>query len=508
MENQTRREFIRSSAVLGATLAFGGAGSFLSCSDKKDTALRAVDPASVITQINANAPRPNIVLINTDDMGYGDLGCYGSRAVDTPNIDRLARQGIRFTDAYACNALCSPSRFGLLTGRYPQRRGLDWPIWQENQPFGRKVAKAVGHTLGKMGLTDMGKESDVKGIPPDEITIGEALRLAGYRTALIGKWHLGDFPNLPEYHPMKHGFDDFYGVPYSNGMKPFPLYRGEEQLEEDIQGQDQAKLTRLYTEEAVTFMKENRDRPFFLYLAHTFPHRPIFASEKFRNSSSGGLYGDVVEEIDWYVGELMAALKNLGLENNTLVVFTSDNGPWYYGSSGGLRGGKGQSFEGGFRVPMIARWPGRIPAGSESVEPVMNFDFYPTLLKLAGLSNPEDRIIDGKDISGLLRGTKKKSPHDALFFYHHNELEAVRAGRWKYYRKINLYKYPVPVNKKLASLGAGKLGKWPLLYDMKLDPGEAYNLADNRSDMTASMEKLMKAWEAGLKKNPAGWKKQ
>ncbi len=349
----------------------------------------------------------------------------------TPNLDRLARQGMRFTDGYSCNALCSPSRFGLLTGRYPQRRGLDWPIWQENQPLGKKAVRAFGHVLGKMGLTDMGKESDVKRIPADEITIAEALRLAGYRTGMVGKWHLGDFPVLPRYNPMKHGFDQFYDVPYSNGMEPFPLYRGEKELEADIRGQDQAKLTRLYTKEAIKFLEENRNGPFFLYLAYTFPHRPIFASDKFRYGSDGGLYGDVVEELDFYTGKLLDRLKSLGLERNTMVIFTSDNGPWYYGYSGGLRSGKGQSFEGGFRVPMIIRWPQQVAAGRTCDEPVMNLDFYPTLLKLAGLSVPNDRLVDGKDISGLMMGTRKRSPHKALFFYHHDVLEGVRALAFK-----------------------------------------------------------------------------
>lgn len=467
--------------------------------------LRLVNPSDVIKTDNKNAPRPNIILINFDDLGYGDLGCYGSLAIKTPNIDQLAQEGMRFTDGYSCNALCSPSRFGLLTGRYPQRRGLDWPIWEAKPPVGQKVVRVGGHILGKIGLSDMGKESDVEGIPADEITLAEALRLAGYKTGMVGKWHLGDFPVLPQYHPMKHGFDQYFGVPYSNGMTPVPLYRGEEQLESDVQGQDQAKLTRLYTEEAIKFLEENRDGSFFLYFAHTFPHRPLFASEEFRYKSDGGLYGDVVEELDFYTGVLLERLKDLGLEENTIVILTSDNGPWYYGSSGGLRGGKGQSFEGGFRVPLIVRWPGQIEAGSICSEPIINLDFYPTLLNLAGLSLPSDRVIDGKDVSGILLGTKKESPHEALFFYHHDVLEGVRAGKWKYYRKINLYKYPMPVNKTFASIAAGKLSDWPLLYDLKLDPGEAYNLADNMPEMVEKMDNIMTQWELSMENNSEGW---
>lgn len=456
---------------------------------------------------NFTGTRPNIIIIYADDLGYGDLSSYGSRAIKTPNIDRLAGEGIKFTDFYSCNALCSPSRFGLLTGRYPQRRGLDWPLWPEKQPLGRKAAKLLGHILGKIGLTDMGKESDVSGIPADEITMAEALKFNGYSTCLIGKWHLGDFPELPEYHPLKHGFDEFFGVPYSNGNVPFPLYRNEERLEDNIQGEEQGKLTGLYTKEAIQYIEKTKE-PFFLYFAHTFPHRPIHASKKFRYTSKAGLYGDAVEEIDWSVGEVLSCLRRNGLERNTLVIFSSDNGPWYYGSAGGLRGGKGQSFEGGFRIPFIAKWPGRIKPNSSCTEPAMIIDLFPTLLHVAGIELPEDRIIDGKNISGLLTGKKNKSPHEALYFYHHDELEGVRADRWKYFRKINLYKYPAPVNKTFAKIAAGKLGKWPLLYDMKLDPAECYNLADNMPDMIEKMEGIMRKWEHTMAKNPEGWIKQ
>jgi arylsulfatase A len=512
----TRRRLLRMSALAGGvTLGFFGLRNLIRLFDKKSTgdsiatAKDSISSSKVTLKKvkNFTGSSPNVIVIYTDDLGYGDLSCYGSRAIKTPNIDRMAREGIKFTDFYSCNALCSPARFGLLTGRYPRRRALDWPLWPEKQPLGRKAAKLLGHIFGKLGLTDMGVESDTQGIPAEEITIAEALKVAGYRTGLVGKWHLGDFTEMPEYNPLKHGFDEFYGVPFANGNVPFPLYRGEERLMEDIRGEEQGKLTGLYTKEAIKFI-EKAEKPFFLYLAHTFPHRPLHASKKFRYTSKAGLYGDVVEEIDWSVGEIMACLRRNGLERNTLVIFSSDNGPWYYGSSGGLRGGKGQSFEGGFRVPFIAKWPGRIKPNSSCTEPAMIIDIFPTLLHLNGIEQPKDRIIDGKNILGLLTGKEKKSPHDAFYFYHHDELEGVRAGKWKYFRKINLYKYPVPVNKTFAKIAAGKLGKWPLLYDMDLDPFECYNMADNMPDMVVKMEGIMKKWEREMVKNPEGWIKQ
>ncbi len=449
--------------------------------------------------------KPNIVFIYADDLGYGDLGCYGSKAVRTPNIDRLAREGLAFTDCYACNALCSPSRFGLLTGRYPQRSGLDFPLWEGRKgKLGFRAAKQLGHFFSKLGLADMGKESNINGIPAGEITIAEGLREAGYRTCAIGKWHVGDFGLYPEYHPENNGFDRFFGVPYSNGQDPFPLYRGKTQIEENIQGDDQAKLSRIYTEEAMKFLNEQDGKPFFLYMAYNAPHRPLYPSEKFRRKSRSGLYGDVVEELDYYVGKLLDALREKGLEQNTLVFFSSDNGPWYNGSAGGLRGGKGQSFEGGFRVPMIAKWPGRIRPNSRCAEMASILDIFPTLLAIAGVKLPVDRVIDGKDITGLLTGKARTSPHETLYFYHHDDLEGVRHGSYKYYRLINLYKYPLPVNKKWGSVGKARIGEWPLLYDLSIDPGESYNLSQNMPEKVSEMEAIMKRWEKAMAENPAG----
>jgi arylsulfatase A len=499
----SRRKVLKM-AALGGAACIGGYGlyRFLSGGPKPEMALPSPSPLQPVSGFQGTPP--NIVIIYADDMGYGDLGCYGNRAIRTPNLDRMAGEGVRFTDFYSCNALCSPARYGLLTGRYPQRAGLDWPLWQERQPLGRKATKLLGHIFGFMGVSDMGNESDVDGLPGTELTLAEALRTAGYRTGMVGKWHLGDFPEIPQYHPMNHGFDEFFGVPYSNGMTPFPLYRGKKRLAEDLRGQAQAQLSGLYAEESIRFMEGSKDRPFFLYLAHTFPHRPLFASESFRHTSRLGLYGDVVEELDHYTGRVLDYLRENGLEENTLVVFTSDNGPWYYGSSGGLRGGKGQSFEGGFRIPMIARWPGRIPRASVCARPAMITDLFPTLLPLAGVRLPQDRIIDGRDISGLLTGKETETPDRALFFYHHETLEGVRVGKYKYYREINMYKYPMPVNRKWTKVASGKLGKYPLLYDLDADPTESYNLADNMPDRVRKMEAVMSRWEAALEKNRSG----
>jgi arylsulfatase A len=499
----SRRNLLKYTAV-GAVAGIGGISIHNALSTTPESEINDLPEIILEKQPGLPGRQPNIVIIYADDLGYGDLGCYGNRQIKTPNIDRLSEEGIRFTDFYSCNALCSPSRYGLLTGRYPQRGGLDWPLWAEKQPIGPKAAKLLGHVLGMMGVADMGKESDIDGIPEGELTIAEALKQVGYRTGMVGKWHLGDFPELPQYHPLNHGFDEFFGLPYSNGLLPLPLYRNREMVEENIQGQEQAKFSRLYAEESIKFMETSKDKPFFLYLAHTFPHRPLYASEEFRYKSNAGLYGDVVEELDHFTGRVLDHIKQSGIEDNTLVVFASDNGPWHYGSPGGLRGSKGQSFEGGFRIPMIAKMPGRIAPGTVCHAPAMITDLFPTILPLAGLKTPEDRIIDGKDIGGLLTGKTDNSPHDALFFYHHNELEGVRVGRYKYYRSINTYKYPMPVNKTFSKIASGKLGKTRLLFDLERDPSESYNLIDNQPETADQLEKIMVTWEKHLMNNRAG----
>jgi len=363
-----------------------------------------------------NSTRPNIVLILMDDMGYADIGSFnvsgGAKNIRTPHLDRLAREGTRFTSFYVSQAVCTASRASLLTGCYANRVGLQG---------------ALNHT-------------STAGLHADETTLAEMCRARGYATAVFGKWHLG---TKAAFNPLRNGFDEFLGIPYSNdnsrfhpterNMPPLPLYDGERVIETDS---DQGAFTRRFTERAVAFIERNRERPFFLYVPQVMPHVPIFASEKFRGKSAAGLYGDVIEELDASVGEIMAALRKHGLERNTLVMVLSDNGPFLsYGTHAGsarpLREGKLTTFEGGVRVPFIARWPGRIPARRVSDAPVMTIDLLPTIAELIGAPLPE-RKIDGVSFRSLLLGeAKAPAPHEAFFFYSGEELQAVRSGRWK-----------------------------------------------------------------------------
>jgi arylsulfatase len=359
------------------------------------------------------AAPPNIVLILADDLGRGDVGCFGATKIRTPHIDRLAREGMKFTDFAVAQAVCSASRAALLTGCYANRVGMQG---------------ALNHT-------------SPLGIHADELLLPELLQERGYATAIFGKWHLG-LP--PFFSPLKHGFDEWFGIPYSNDnskyhpvlaaeMPPLPLYDGERVVETDP---DQAQFTRRLTERAVGFIERNKEHPFFLYVPHVMPHVPVFASEKFRGKSASGIYGDCVEELDWSVGEILAALARHGLDEKTLVIFSSDNGPFlsygaHAGSAGPLREGKLTAYEGGVRVPTIMRWPGTIPAARECREPAMMIDLLPTIAALLGAKLPEHKI-DGRDIGALLRGEAgAKSPHEALFIYSGEELHAVRSGEWK-----------------------------------------------------------------------------
>ncbi|MBW3629327.1 MAG: sulfatase [Gemmatimonadetes bacterium] len=362
--------------------------------------------------IAAQEIRPNVVVIFADDLGYGDLGAYGHPTIRTPRLDRMAAEGLKLTQFYTAESVCTPSRAALLTGRLPVRSGM----------AGDRLRVLFPNSLG--------------GLPQSEITLPEALKERGYATAAIGKWHLG---HLPEYLPTRHGFDQYFGIPYSNDMEskqrgdpPLPLMRGEQVVEQPA---DQTTLTRRYTEEAIGFMRANRARPFFLYLPHTFPHVPLFASDEFRGRSPRGLYGDVVEEMDWSVGRILDALRDLGIAERTLVVFTSDNGPWLTrglqgGSAGLLREGKGSTWEGGMRVPAIAWWPGTIAAGRVSESLASTMDLFPTALAMAGGAPPRDRVMDGVSLLPLLRG-ERQPPRDPVFFYRGTRLFAVRKGPWK-----------------------------------------------------------------------------
>ncbi|UCE85901.1 MAG: sulfatase [Deltaproteobacteria bacterium] len=470
----------------------------------------------------SEAPRPNLVVILADDLGYGDLGIQGSGAIATPHLDRLAAEGMRLTHFYASAPVCSPSRAGLLTGRYPLRSGITTALHASDDTLLRWLTYRAGTAFAKLGTADIaGGTSAVAGLPPSEITLAEALRVAGYRSMAVGKWHLGDFTELPEFHPSNHGFDRFVGFNMSNDDWPVAFWRDRTEIVPDI-GLDQAPYTGLFTEEAVAFIEASAGAPFFLYLAHKDPHQPFFPSAAFAGRSAAGPYGDVVSELDWSVGEVIAALQRAGVAENTLVVFTSDNGPWFEGSPGALRGRKGQSYEGGFRVPFIAWWPGRVPANAVREVPAMNIDLFPTLLALAGLSLPDDRVIDGADLWAVLSGQATGVGERPLYFFHDYDVEALRVGRWKYIDRNSHYTWPVPLDKpdtpagKLltgrdyrppgAAESVPTLGTWPLLYDLERDPGEAYNVAESHPERARALEERLEAWRAAFRENPRGWR--
>ncbi len=355
---------------------------------------------------------PNIILVNCDDLGYGDLGCYGSELHSTPAIDRMADEGLRFTDFYMAAPVCSPSRAAMMTGCYPQRIGM------ETGEEGRVLRP--GESIG---------------LSSEEVTIAEILQGAGYATKIIGKWHCGD---QPEFLPTRHGFDGWYGLPYSNDMgiskrrarPPLPLMRDEEVIQEQP---DQASLTERYLEEAVRFIRSSRERPFFLYFAHMYVHLPIYAPERFLGQSRNGKFGAAVEHIDHCMAVLFHELRKLDLDGNTLVIFTSDNGGLTRSGSSNapLRGGKGTTWEGGMRVPCLMRWPDRIAAGGVCRELATAMDILPSLARVCGKEPPSDRIIDGKDISPMMLGESSSSPHEVFYYYIEKELQAIRAQYWK-----------------------------------------------------------------------------
>jgi arylsulfatase A len=409
--------------------------------------------------LNAAATPPDVVVIYADDLGFGDLHVYGSD-LKTPNIDKLANEGTRFTNWTSANSVCSPSRAGLLTGRYPTRTGVPRVLF----PI------------------------DKDGLRLDEQTLADLLKARGYRTQCIGKWHLG---SAPDYMPTKRGFDHYLGIPYSNDMTPRLLVRDESVVEQTA---DLNALTRHYTEEAVKFLKESKGSPFFLYFAHTFPHIPLGASERFRGKSPHGIYGDAVAEIDWSVGEVMRTLRETGVANNTLVLFSSDNGPWYQGSSGGLRGRKGETWEGGVREPFIAWMPGRIPSGKISDAVGSMLDVTPTVAKLCGAAMPA-KPVDGKDDWALWNGTVDHIDRDPLLYFDDVHLQCARWGRWKLHiTRYNRRAYSPAPKEGLLNL----LLPEPELYDLHTDPDESYNVADLHQDIvrqiTAKVEEAMKSF--------------
>jgi arylsulfatase A len=484
--------------------------------------VKDVQPVAQVVKPSATgAPRkPNFVIILADDLGYGDIEAYGTKAIRTPHLDRLAQEGVRFTEFYASASVCSPSRAGLLTGRYPVRTGVSYVIFASEISFAHRVNLALTRLATRLGTSDFHR-SFVDGLPDSEITLAEALKVAGYTTGMVGKWHLGDFSHDRKYLPTRHGFDFYEGIPHSNDEFPVAYFRNEDEITPNI-GLDQEHLTADFTKAAIQFIDANKDRPFFLYVAHKDVHIPFFPSKDFKGKSAAGPFGDAAEELDRSVGEIIKALEARGLRQNTLVLFSSDNGAWFDGSVQGLRGRKGMPFEGGQRVPMIASWPGTLPAGTQVDAPAMNIDIFPTLLRLAGLNLPTDRVIDGRDILGLMTGRETASPHDALFFFHDKVIDGVRSGPWKYYRYTNRYYWPVPLDK--PSTFTGKRGQaytytdpktgqtihllqsFPLLYDLRTDPGESYNVVDRHPDESKRLRGFIERWEQDFFANPRGWK--
>ena len=421
---------------------------------------------------------PNVVIVFADDLGYGDLGCYGARGYETPHLDRVAREGTRFSNFHVAQPVCSASRAALLTGCYPNRIGIHGAL-----------GPAARH-----------------GIHPDETTLAEVFKTRGYATGMAGKWHLG---HLPEFLPTRHGFDEYLGLPYSNDMwphhpearpgayPPLPLIEGEKVIDPEVTREDQTQLTTRYTERAVSFIERHKDRPFFFYLAHSMPHVPLFVSDKFRGKTRRGLFGDVISEIDWSVGQVTAALKRHGLERKTLVVFTSDNGPWlsygeHAGSAGPFREGKGTCWEGGTRVPCIARWPGRIPAGRTSAAMWMTIDLLPTLAGLIDAPLPQAKL-DGLNVWPLVSGVPDtRNPHTAyLFYYQQNQLQAVSDGEGRYkvllpHQYRTLEGRPGGKDGKPARYGTRALDA-PELYDLREDEGERRNVAAERPEILKTL---------------------
>lgn len=450
--------------------------------------LTALLLAGAVTHSSAqqNTSRPNVVLIYMDDMGYGDLAAYGGIDYITPNLDKLAAQGMRFTNFYSAQPICSASRAAILTGCYPNRIGIHDALF----PF-----------------------SDI-GLSNEEETIAGMLKKSGYFTGIIGKWHLGD---AQKFLPLQHGFDYYFGLPYSNDMwpvdydgKPFhdttkwrgrfpplPVIEGNKPIRYIQTMKDQGMLTTWYTQKAVDFISHHKNQPFFLYLAHSMVHVPLAVSDKFKGKSKQGLFGDVMMEIDWSVGEVMKALEKNGLTKNTLFIFTADNGPWlvfgnHAGSAGGLREGKSTTWDGGQKEPAVMSWPGVIPAGTVCNKLAANIDILPTLAAITGAPLPA-RKIDGINFLSLLKGEEKANPRDHLFYYiHKNSLEAVRQGPWKLVLPHHYPSFVGGVPGKDAWPGKARPDSTGLaLYDLRRDPGERYDVKEQNPEVVERLQQLL-----------------
>lgn len=432
---------------------------------------------------NGTDPKtPNVIVIITDDQGYADTGPFGARGFTTPNMDKMAQNGMRLTDFYVASSVSSPSRAALMTGCYPQRVDLPFVLFPNH----------------------------IRGLNPNETTLPEVFKTAGYATACVGKWHLGHYDGA---FPTQHGFDRYFGIPYSNDMRPAdqdgpPLMENTTVLEYKP---DQSQLTTRYTEYAVDFIDENKDNPFFLYLAHSMPHVPLAVSDKFKGKSEQGLYGDVIMEIDWSIGQLYEALERNGVSDNTWVIYLADNGPWLvFGNHGGsadpLREGKATSFEGGQRIFCITTWAGVIPAGSVCSEITTSMDILPTAAALLDVRLP-DRPIDGKNILPLLTAQPDAgSPHEAFYYYYLSNVEAIRVGDWKFMLPHNYVGTVTPGSNGVR----GQQADIPIersLFNLRRDVGETINVADDYPDIADKLEKMLRDFDADLKKNirPAGY---
>ena len=456
--------------------------------------LALVAPASIHAD-----KTPNVVVIFIDDMGYADIGPFGAKAYPTPHLDRMAEEGRKFTDFYVTQAVCSASRAGLLTGCYNVRVGIHGALGPKSS----------------------------HGINANEVTLAEICKQKGYATACYGKWHLG---HHEKFLPMQHGFDDYFGLPYSNDMWPYhpgvlhlpmkerlkkwphlPLIEKNKVINPKVTAKDQELLTTQYTERTVSFIEKNKDKPFFVYLPHSMVHVPLYVSDKFKGKSKAGLFGDVMMEVDWSVGRILETLRKNKLDKNTLVIFTSDNGPWlnygdHAGSATPLREGKGTMFDGGCRESTLAWMPGTIPPGSVCKEPAMTIDILPTIAHLIKAKLPRHRI-DGKNIWPLFTSNKAKSPHEAYYFFYGNQLQAVRAGKWKLhfphgYRTMGGRpggKGGIPTNYSQAKIGLS-------LFDLEKDIGETTDLKDEFPEITEELSNLGKAFHANLQKTkrPSG----
>ena len=469
----SRRQFVRVLGGIGA----GAAGMFFadcaglhgSDGEVRTAGMASAAAAGAVPAGAVTGRKPNFVIIFFDDMGYGDLGCYGSKVNRTPAIDRMCGEGTKFTSFYVTSGVCSPSRSSLMTGCYPLRVGIH------------------ESSRGCFVLVP----GDKRGLNPKEITIARLLKDQGYATGCIGKWHLGD---QPAFFPTQFGFDYYFGIPFSNDMgsetnedkngktPPLPLMRNETVIEAPV---DQRTVERKYTAEAVKFIEANKDKPFFLYLPHMHVHLPYRPGKEFAGKSDNKEYGDMMAELDWSTGEILRAVKRLGLDDNTLVILTSDNGAIRRGSNAPLSGGKGTTMEGGMREPCVMRWPGKVPAGTICDEVCSTIDLLPTLARLAGTHEPTDRIIDGKDIADLMFGKLGAgSPHtEGFFYYFMSQLQAIRLGKWK---------LRLPLDPEIAGFtGQPKEKTEPRLFDLEADIGEKNNVASEHPDVVAKLTALV-----------------